>query len=577
VTLDLKLLGGTVIDGTGTARRVTDVGVRNGRIASIGPNDEPARETVDVSGLVVAPGFVDVHTHLDPQLLWDPSGSPSNLHGSTSVIGGNCGFTIAPMEPDAADYVARMLSVVEGIPIDSLRAGVDWQWRTFGDYLDRLDRQGIAVNAGFMVGHTTLRLLGMGDDALGGQPTPQQLGAMERLLDQSLAQGGLGLSTSWTPAHIDDEGRAVASRHAGHDECVALAAVCGRHDGTMLQAAPGRPGVPLTDAALDTMIDMARAADRPLNWNTIRLRTADRHLVDALLGHCTTAAERGARLTVLSYPDRNVSQLSLYSGVIFDGLPGWADVMHAPLADRMQLLADADVRARLRHGAAGADSHLLRFLSDWGSLLVMETFVPANEGLVGRTIGSIAAARGVDPFDTFLDIALADGLRTYVRMPPDEDSDAIWQLRLETWRDRRAILGDTDTGAHLDMMCGARCMTAFLGESVRQRRLLDLEEAIHLVTDRPARFYGLVERGRVAEGWWADLVVFDPETIGPGTIRTRHDLPGGAMRLYAEPTGIETVYVNGRAVVRAGSYTGDTPGRVLRSGRDTTGTGPVRR
>jgi len=200
---------------------------------------------------------------------------------------------------------------------------------------------------------------------------------------------------------------------------------------------------------------------------------------------------------------------------------------------------------------------------------VMETFVPANEGLVGRTIGSIAAARGVDPFDTFLDIALADGLRTYVRMPPDEDSDAIWQLRLETWRDRRAILGDTDTGAHLDMMCGARCMTAFLGESVRQRRLLDLEEAIHLVTDRPARFYGLVERGRVAEGWWADLVVFDPETIGSDDATLVRDLPGDSVRLTAGSQGVVRVLVNGVETVADGKATGATPGTVLRAGRDT--------
>jgi N-acyl-D-aspartate/D-glutamate deacylase len=338
----------------------------------------------------------------------------------------------------------------------------------------------------------------------------------------------------------------------------------------MLQVAPGRPGVPLSDRALDTMIAMAVAADRPLNWNTIRLRTADAGLAAALLDHCSDAAARGARIVVLAYPDQNVSQLSLHTGVIFDGLPGWADVMHAPVQERIRRLHDPVLRDALRQGAACADSQLLKFLSNWPSLLVTETFTSANDGLAGQTVGAIAAARATDPFDTFLDVSLADDLRTYVRMPPDEDSDQIWQLRLAAWRDPRTILGDTDAGAHLDMMCGARCMTAFLGESVRERALLGLEEAIHLITDRPARFYGLVDRGRIAEGWWGDLVVFDPARIGPGTIHARHDLPGQAMRLYAEPTGIDAVYVNGRAVVADGAYTGDTPGKVLRSGRDTT-------
>jgi N-acyl-D-aspartate/D-glutamate deacylase len=567
--LDVVLKGASVVDGTGAPRFVADVGIRDGQIATVGAADEPARQTIDVSDLVVAPGFVDVHTHLHAQLMWDPAASPSTLHGSTTVIGGNCGFSIAPIDPGHSDYIARMLSVVEGIPLPSLRAGVDWEWRSFGEWLGRLESHGIGPNAGFMVGHSTLRVLAMGHRALEDPASPAELETMVRLLDESLAAGGIGFSTSWTPAHIDDTGRPVASRVSSHDECVALAGVASRHPGTMLQIAPGRPGAPLPESTLATMIDMAVEAGRPLNWNTIRLRTADARLVETLLGHCSEAAARGATMTVLTYPDRTVSQLSLRSGMIFDGLPGWADVMHAPVEQRMRLLADPGVRQQLHDGARGADTQLLKFISNWGSLTIMETFSAANAGLAGRTIAEVAVERGADPFDTFLDVSLADELRTYVRMPADEESDAIWALRLRSWRDHRAILGDSDAGAHLDMLCGARCTTAFLGESVRERQLLGLEEAVHLITDRPARYYGLLKRGRVLPGWNADLAVFNPETIGPGSIRSRHDLPGGASRLYAEPTGVEHVYVNGRAVVSDGRYTGNTPGQVLRSGRDT--------
>jgi N-acyl-D-aspartate/D-glutamate deacylase len=567
--LDVVLKGASVVDGTGAPRFVSDLGIRDGLIATVGVADEPARQTFDVSGLVVAPGFVDVHTHLDAQLMWDPAASPSTLHGSTTVIGGNCGFSIAPIAPEHSDYIARMLSVVEGIPLSSLRAGVDWDWRSFGDWLTRLEVQGVGPNAGFMVGHSTLRVLAMGHRSLEEPASAAELETMMRLLDESLAAGGIGFSTSWTPAHVDDTGRPVPSRMSSHDECVALAGVARSHPGTMLQVAPGRPGAPLPESTLATMVDMAVAAGRPLNWNTIRLRTADAGLVETLLGHCSEAEARGATMTVLTYPDRNVSQLSLRSGLIFDGLPAWADVMHAPVEQRMRLLADPDVRRELQDGARGADTQLLKWISSWGSLTITETFSVVNSGLAGRTIAEVAVERGTDPFDTFLDVSLADGLRTYVRMPADEESDAIWALRLSSWRDRRAILGDSDAGAHLDMLCGARCTTAFLGESVRERELLGLEEAVHLITDRPARYYGLARRGRVLPGWHADLAVFDPHTVGPGSIRSRHDLPGGASRLYAEPTGMEHVYVNGRAVVSEGRYTGNTPGRVLRSGRDT--------
>lgn len=566
--LDLLIRDAEIVDGTGAPARHGDVGVSNGRIVAVGEVDDRAAKTVDAQGQTLAPGFVDLHTHYDAQLFWDPTASPSVQHGVTTVFGGNCGFTLAPAASDQHDYLTRMLARVEGMPLDALRAGLDWGWASFGDWLNRLEG-GIAVNAGFLVGHSALRLAAMGDDAVGGEATPEQIDNMVAVLHDALAAGALGLSTSQSPTHNDGSGRPVPSRGASRDELVALAAGLRDHPGTTLEAIIAGCLSGFTDEDIALLTDMSTAANRPLNWNLLGVSAANPDGHERQLRAYDAAAQRGGRVVALTLPQAMKIRLSFLSGFVLDGLPGWRDTMHLPVPERLAALADPQVRRRLADGAASKEAGMLRGLAQWGRLIVVETFAPENADATGRSVGEVAAARGGEPFDTLLDIVIADELRTGLSPPLTGDDGADWRLRAEVWRHPGAVIGGSDAGAHLDMMCGAIYTTALLGRGVREHQVVTLEEAVRLITDVPARFYGLTERGRIEPGWHADLVMFDPATIDHGPERTRYDLPSGAPRLVADAHGITSVLVGGVEVCHDGAATGAMPGTVLRSGRDT--------
>jgi N-acyl-D-aspartate/D-glutamate deacylase len=563
--LDLLITGGDVVDGRGTPRRRADVGVRAGRVVAIGDVDEDATTTIDAQGKVVAPGFVDIHTHYDAQVLWDPATTPSPLHGVTTVVGGNCGFTIAPVEPSETEYLTRMLARVEGMPLESLIAGVPFDWRTFGEYLDRIDG-GIAVNAGFLVGHCAIRRVVMGDSAVGNVATTDQLDAMRQLLAESLAAGGLGFSSSQATTHNDGNGDPVPSRFATPEELIALSKVAGEHEGTTLEFIPSVGG--FEQQHLELMADMSRAANRPLNWNVLVPNAARAEYVWEMLGASDYAAEHGGKVLALTVPDVMTTFITFKAGFILDALPGWAKTMALPVPEKIKALADPQTRKDLAESAASPQAGLLRGIARWELMTVVETFSPENEGLAGRTIGDIAKERGQEPFDALCDISILDELRTIVQPPLAGNDDASWQLRRDVWRDPRAVVGASDAGAHLDMLSTFSFSTAML-RSCREHGLMPIEEAVSLLTDRQARLYGLRERGRLAEGWHADVVVFDEATIEPGPVSWRNDLPAGAGRLYGEAVGIEHVIVNGVEIVRGTELTGDTPGTLLRSGRDT--------
>jgi N-acyl-D-aspartate/D-glutamate deacylase len=566
--LDLLIRDAEIVDGTGAPARRGDVGVRDGRIVAVGETDEQASKTLDAQGLTLAPGFVDLHTHYDAQLFWDPAASPSVQHGVTTVFGGNCGFTLAPAAIDQQDYLTRMLARVEGMPLEALRAGLDWQWSSFGDWLKRFEGR-IAVNAGFLVGHSALRLAAMGDDALGGQASAGQLERMVALLHDALDAGALGLSTSQSPTHNDAAGNPVPSRSASRGELVALAAGVGEHPGTTLEAIIPGCLAGFTDDEIALLTDMSVAANRPLNWNLLGVSAANPAGHQKQLHASEVAAERGGRVVALTLPHAMGIRLSFLSGFVLDGLPGWRDTMHLPVPERLRALADPQVRRRLNEGAQSKEAGMLRGLAQWERLIIVETFAAENADATGRSVGEVAAARGGEPFDTLLDIVIADELRTGLTPPRTGDDLTDWQLRAEVWRSPHAVIGGSDAGAHLDMMCGAIYTTSLLGRGVREHQVVTLEEAVRLVTDVPARFYGLAERGRITPGWHADLVLFDPDTVDHGPERTRYDLPAGAPRLVAEARGIASVLVGGVEVCRDGVATGAMPGTLLRSGRDT--------
>lgn len=566
--LDLLIKDASIVDGTGAPARHGSIGVRDGRIVAVGDVDEQASKTVDAAGLTVAPGFVDLHTHYDAQLFWDPAASPSVQHGVTTVFGGNCGFTLAPAGPEQHDYLTRMLARVEGMPLEALRAGLDWQWSSFGDWLARLDGR-TAVNAGFLVGHTAIRLAAMGDDAVGGEASPEQIEKMAAILGAALSDGALGLSTSQSNTHNDGEGQPVPSRSASRDELLKLAAVVRAHPGTQLEAIIPGCLSGFTDDDIDLLTGMSRAADRPLNWNVLGVSASNPEGHKKQLRASQVAAERGGRIVALTMPHSQKIRLSFLSGFVLDGLPGWRETLHLPVPDRLKALADPEVRRRLDEGAHSKEAGILSALANWERLIIVETFAPENADATGRTVGDIAKARGKEPFDALLDVVIADELRTGLSPRPFGDDAADWKVRAEVWRNRDAVIGGSDAGAHLDMMCGAIYTTSLLGHGVREHQVVPLEEAVRLITDVPARLYGLTGRGRITEGWHADLVLFDPATVGHGPERTRYDLPAGAPRLVADAQGISTVWVAGVEVCRDGAATGATPGTVLRSGRDT--------
>ncbi|HEX4433512.1 MAG TPA: amidohydrolase family protein [Acidimicrobiales bacterium] len=567
--MTVAIRGGTVVDGTGAPPVRADVLIDGERIAAIGPDvaHAGADTVIDASDRLVTPGFVDLHTHYDAQLFWDPTASPSPLHGVTTVLGGNCGFSLAPMAPEHVDYISRMMARVEGMPLAALRAGLPWDWTSFGDWLGRLDGR-IAVNAGFLVGHSTLRRLAMGARAVGGTADAGDIDAMEAALHAALHEGALGFSTSQVHTHNDGDGQPVPSRAARREEMERLAAAVRQHEGTTVELIVAGCLNGFTEADIDFLSTMSLLADRPVNWNVLGVSAMNPDGAWGQLAAGSAAAERGATVLALTLPHTMQLRLSFEHGAILDGLPGWREVFALPPTERMAALSDPATRRRLDAGAQSDEAGILRHLAVWDRLIIDETFAAANADAEGKSVGEVARARGVEPFDALLDIVVADGLRTGLR-PPMGESEEDWVLRAKVWQDPRAIVGGSDAGAHLDTMCGAIYSTSMLGDGVRARGLLSWEQAVRLLSDVPARLYGLRERGRLVAGHFADIVVFDPATVGHSAVRTRDDLPGGASRLYADAVGVGHVLVNGTEIVRDGEFTGAVPGRVLRSGRDS--------
>jgi len=565
---DMAIRGGTIIDGTGSAGFSGEIGIRDGRIVAIDTTVGPAKCEIDAAGLTVAPGFIDVHTHYDAQVFWDPTLSPSSNHGVTSVFGGNCGFSIAPLsgKADDATYLMRMLSRVEGMPLESLEAGVPWSWTSFEDYLGRIAGK-LAINAGFLVGHSALRRAVMGDRAVGHEASDDEIAAMCDLLATSLRGGGLGFSTTLSRTHNDADGQPVPSRYASDKELLALAAVAGEHEGTWLEMVSDT-GSSFSQENVVRMTEMSLAAGRSLNWNVLSPDARYRDVYDNQLAASDYATARGGRVLALAAPQPIRLVLTFEAGMVIDAMPGWAGVMSLPIPDRIEGLSDPSVRAELNRTARDTTASIGE-LADWSKWTIVETYLPENKKFEGQTIGWLASLLNKAPLDAMLDLAISEDLKTRLMPVPQGIDHESWQMRGAAWRDDRAIIGASDAGAHLDMIDTFAFSSQVLSQGVRERRLLTLEDAIHRMTDLPARTFGLRQRGRLAHGYFADIIVIDPDTIGCGPLYTRNDLPAGAGRLFCEAIGVEHVIVNGEQILAHGQHTGALPGKVLCSGRDT--------
>jgi len=565
MALDLAITGGMVVDGTGAVPQRSDVGVKDGRIVEIGELSTSATETIDATGLAVSPGFIDLHTHYDAQAFWDTTLSPSPMHGVTTVFGGNCGFTIAPLTPQDGDYLMRMLARVEGMPLESLQQGVPWNWSTTAEYLDALDGT-LLPNAGFLVGHSALRRVVMHDDANERAATPQEIEQMVLLLRAGLSAGGMGFSSTWSPSHNDHTGAPVPSRHASREELLALCSEVRHHEGTTLEFIPAVGE--FSREVFELMGDMSAAANRPLNWNLLQVYSQNWELVQHQLAGFDIAASRGGQVLALTLPDTFRLRLNFKSGFILDILDGWDKLMSLPDEEKLTMMSTADGRARMNAMAQGTVGPT-RSIGNWGGYILLEIFNEKWKKYEGRIVGEVAQELKVDPWDLLCDIVVADGLLTVIANQDRGQDRDTWDKRVQVWRDHRAVVGASDAGAHLDMIDSYAFSTTMIARAVREHELMPLEEAVYHLTDRPARLYGIKGRGRIATGWAADITVFDASTIGPGPAQMRFDLPGGAGRVYGESIGVEHVIVNGVPAVRNNVALGSRPGTLLRSGRDT--------
>jgi N-acyl-D-aspartate/D-glutamate deacylase len=566
--LDCKIINGYVIDGSGAPGFHADIAIRGGRIVAIGKVDEAAQEVIDADGQVVAPGFIDSHTHYDAQVFWDPHLSPSCYHGVTTILGGNCGFSIAPLAANSAEYLGPMLARVEGMPLATLQSGVPWDWTSFGSYLDRLEGK-LGLNAGFFVGHSTIRRAVMGERAVGFRATEADLAAMEGLLNASLREGALGFSTTVSRSHNDADGNPVPSRHASREEILRLAAVCRKHEGTTLELLPNLDFDPET---IELLIDFSLAGQRPVNWNVLTINdstAAEVAEAERKLAVSDSARRKGAEVIALAFVSPPTARISFWAGTIFDAFPDWAPLFRLSKPERLEKLRDLDYRRFLDQRANSADAGVFRRMAAWETYTICQVFSAENKRYEGRKVGEIATQLGKTPFDTMLDIVVADGLRTTLMPPGGQEDKASYEARAKIWKDNRTVVGASDAGAHMDMIDAFAFSTRLLQKGVREHQVISLEEAVHQLTAVPARMMGLRTRGLIRQGRHADLVIFDPHSVAQGSVYTRFDLPGEEGRLYAEAEGISRVLVNGATIVNDGKHTGATPGTVLRSGRDT--------
>ena len=430
--LDIVIRGGTLIDGTGAPARRADIGVKDGRIVAVGKVDESAAEVIEAEGLMITPGFIDPHTHYDAQLLWDPTASPSSVHGVTTVIGGNCGFTLAPLIPGDGDYLRKMMSKVEGMPLAALENGTDWSWETFDDYLGRLDGN-IAVNAGFLVGHCAIRRYVMGPGAVGGEASADQIAAMRAELSRAIESGALGFSFTNSTSHSDGDGEPVASRWATHDELIALCEETGRHEGTTLEGIV--PGCldRFEDAEIELLGKMSAAANRPMNWNVLTVDSREPDRVPRQISAHDRSVQLGGKVVALTMPVQVPMNMSFLNFCGLWLLPGWQQILGVPVPERIARLRDGDTRVRLLENSLSQAAGVFRRLADWGDYVIGDTYSEANRGLSGRTVRDIAAERNQSSFGTLLDIVIADDLRTILWPTPQDDDAESCRMRAELW------------------------------------------------------------------------------------------------------------------------------------------------
>jgi N-acyl-D-amino-acid deacylase len=561
---DLLIRHAEVCDGTGAARLRADVAVDGGRIAEVGRVAGSARRTIDADGLLLTPGFVDLHTHYDCQVSWDRMLTPSCWHGVTTVVMGNCGFSIAPCRPNDRELLMRMLLYVEGMPTEALRAGIDWEWESFPEYLDTLARWRPAINVAAFVGHSAVRYYVMGAAAAQRDANADELQRMQAIVREAVRAGACGFSTSESPTHFFGDGTPVPSRVAPRAEIRALATVLRELGRGVIEVAPLHLIGDTDSKSADQQFyaDLASISGRPVSWAPLFHNPFDPAGCLRLIEEAHAAQQRGVHVV----PQVGCRPLELRvrfasSSIATENNPYWRPVLQKPAAERRALFASSAFRDELRALSDGG-GWVAALAPSWEQLFLRWSPAPTHAPWLDAPLAGIAAARRCDGVDALLDLALESDLACQFGIPVMNTDEATVARLI---RHPAGILALSDAGAHVDTLSDQGYPTYLLGHWVRERQALPLEEAVRLLTSAPARLYGFAGRGEVRPGCVADLVLLDAATVGTQRTELVTDLPGGAPRLIQRASGVECVIVNGGVLIERGHETGARGGQVLRS------------
>ena len=555
MTYDIKIVGGTIVDGTGKPGYLGDLGIKDGRVAALGDAPEDAAQIIEAEGRVVCPGFVDIHTHYDAQVLWDRMMTISPWHGVTTTVVGNCGFGVAPTRPDHRTLILKTLENVEGMSLGALQEGLgdDWGFESFPEYLDAVEAQGMAINMAVLLGHTPLRMYVMGEESVERAATDEEVEKMKQIVREAMQAGALGFATSKALTHVGYEGKPVPSRLAENSEIEELARAMAEGEGGMMQANVG------PNFYLKELGKIAKETGRTVSWT-------------ALLGG-------------LFGPGGHRKQLERTAEMVDQGINVIPQVACRPLNfefhfenpfpfEAMQMFNDLQAGTREQRLAAFADpawrqrfrDEILPVFRGWEERTVI-AFNPDDPSMEERNLAEVAAEQGVDAVDLALDITLKTDIKARFRLSAlNTDEQEVSELLT----DPNGVLGLSDAGAHASQLCDACFSTHLLGHWAREKGVLSIEEAVRALTSRPAEVFGIADRGRLEVGLPADVVIFDPQTVSAGPIRRVNDLPSGADRLISEATGVDAVIVNGTLLRRDGTdqldADGPLPGQLLRGG-----------
>jgi N-acyl-D-aspartate/D-glutamate deacylase len=565
--LDLLIRNGTIVDGSGAARYRGDVGIDKGRIVEIGRIRSVAGRTIDADGLIVAPGFIDGHTHMDAQVAWDPIGSCSCWHGVTTVVMGNCGFALAPCKPEAREWFARCLTAVEDIPTEAMLAGIDWTWESFPEYLATVDRLPKAINYGAYIGHSALRMYAMGERALTEKATEDDLARMAAAVQEAIRAGAMGFSSSRASTHVTPDNTPVASRIADWSEIDRLVGAMAELNAGIFQVGPDISGGEAQRRFFARLKQVAVETGRPVMFGTLSSRQGDKpNPWTYQLEYMDECAAAGARMWGQATTRSINAIFSLKSYLPFDVLPGWQRLRHLPFEEQKRRLADPATRRQLiaeeermkprdnvlqGGGAATTDPRK----PDYANLYAMK-----GVDWDDPTVAQLAAQRGQHPVEVMLDLALENDDQVFVQPLVNEDPDHV----LGMLKHPRTLATFSDSGAHVCQEMGSSLQTHMLSYWVRAKQAFTLEEAVRKLTFDNASAWELNDRGLVRAGYKADLVLFDEARVKPAMPRVETDLPGGARRLVQKAEGIAATVVNGEVTLEDGKATGRVPGTLLR-------------